>query len=241
MKAEIYSNLEISSDIILPYRIYIPEKYSADKAYPLMIFMHGAGERGNDNKHLHSIDANRYFYYILEDEKLKNEFILIAPQCASDCRWVEHDWSESVYDFNPEEQLSVPLKLFYDLLENEIFVKYNIDMDRLLMTGISMGGFATWFTMMLRPQFLAAAVPVCGGADPKTAESIKNIPMRIFHSDDDPVVPSDSFHAMKKALESCGARDFGATLYTDEGHGSWKRAYLERAVFDWFISKHKNK
>ena len=200
MKPMVHTNLRISESVTLPYRLYVPENYDSNKKYAVMIFMHGAGERGTNNMQLHAEDANRYFYYILNDEKLKDEFILIAPQCHPDHRWVETDWGHSVYEYCPSCQLSVPMTLFYDLLDNEIFAKYSIDMNRILMTGISMGGFATWFTMMYQPDLLAAAVPVCGGADPKMADRIKHIPTWIFHSDDDTVVPSDSFHAMKKAL-----------------------------------------
>lgn len=239
MKPMFYENPKISEKVTLPYRIYVPENYDANKKYALMIFMHGAGERGSDNKQLHALGANRYFYYVLEDSKLKDDFILLAPQCHADHRWVEQDWSQSVYEFCPSCQLSVPMTLFYDFLDNELCVKYNIDKDRILMTGLSMGGFATWFTMMYQPDLLAAAIPICGGADPKMAESIKNIPIWMFHSDDDPVVPSDSYHAMKKALEDVNAPDFNATLYTHEGHGSWDRAYLEKPAFDWFISRRK--
>lgn len=239
MKPMVHSNPKISEDITLPYRIYIPESYDSNKKYAVMIFMHGAGERGTNNMQLHSEDANRYFYYIVNDEKLKDEFILIAPQCHPDHRWVETDWDHSVYEYCPACQLSVPMTLFYDLLDNEIFAKYSVDMDRILMTGLSMGGFATWFTMMYQPDLLAAAIPVCGGADPQMADMIKHIPTWVFHSDDDPVVPSDSFHAMKKALEAADAPDFHATLYTHEGHGSWCRAYLEKPTFDWFISRRK--
>ena len=241
MKPLVHVNKKISETVTLPYRIYIPENYDPNKKYPLMIFMHGAGERGTDNMQLHSVDANRYFYYIIEDDRLKDEYILIAPQCHPEHRWVEQDWSQSVYEFCPSCQLSVPLTLFYDLLDNEIFTKYNIDMNKILMTGLSMGGFATWFTMMYQPNLLAAAIPICGGADPKMAEIIKNIPIWIFHSDDDPGVPSKSLHAMKKALEEVNATVFHATLYTHEGHGCWGRAYLEKPTFDWFISRNKNK
>ncbi len=239
MKPMVYENRKINEKVTLPYRIYVPENYDANKKYALMIFMHGAGERGTDNMQLHSVGANRYFHYVLGDPKLKDEFILLAPQCHDDHRWVEQDWSQSVYDFCPSCQLSVPMTLFYDFLDNELCVKYNIDKDRILMTGLSMGGFATWFTMMYQPDLLAAAIPICGGADPKMAESIKNIPIWMFHSDDDPVVPSDSYHAMKKALEDVDAPDFNATLYTSEGHCSWDRAYLEKPAFDWFISRRK--
>lgn len=239
MKPLVHTNPKISEDVTLPYRMYVPESYDHNKKYSLMIFMHGAGERGEDNMQLHSEDANRYFYYVLGDEKLKEDFILIAPQCHPDHRWVEQNWEQSVYEYCPACQLSVPMTLFYDLLDNVIFENYSIDKNRILMTGISMGGFATWFTMMYQPDLLAAAVPVCGGADPNMAEMIKHIPTWFFHSDDDPVVPSDSFHAMKKAFEGTEASDVHSTLYEHEGHGCWFRAYLEKPTFDWFISRKK--
>ena len=238
MKPCEYNNESVSSEISLPYRIYVPENYDCNKKYSLLIYMHGAGERGTNNEHLCLPSMYRYFTYILEDEKLKDEFILIAPQCHPSCRWVEHGWGQSVYDYS-KDLISVPLTLFYRLLDKEILVKYNIDKKSILMTGMSMGGFATWFTMMTRPDFLAAAIPVCGGADPKMAEALKNIPIWIFHSDDDPIVPSDSFHAMKKAMEDVNAADFHATLYQHDGHDSWTRAYLEKPTFDWFMSKRK--
>lgn len=240
MKPKIYTNAVIGENVTLPYRIYVPDSYSPEKKYGLMIFMHGSGERGNNNLQLHEIGANRYFYYIAEDEKLKDEFILLAPQCADGYSWVESDWEKSVYDFDPETQLSVPLKLFYDFVDNDLCVNYNIDSDRILMTGISMGGYATWFTMMFRPDLLAAAIPVCGGADPKMAEVMKDIPTWVFHSEDDPEVPSISLNAMSEAMQKAGATDFHSTLYKHEGHFSWTRAYSEKPAFDWFISRRKD-
>ena len=239
MKPYVYANEAISETVKLPYLMYVPESYDPAKKYKVLFFMHGMGERGSDHKHLGDEGYCRYLCYVLEDPKLREEFILIAPQCEKSCTWVTIEAMVNYLETKefPGTSLSPALALVYDLLENKLAKDYNIDGSRIYMTGLSMGGFATWYTVIHKPNLLAAAVPVCGGGDTKDLHKAKNVPIWAFHSLDDNLVPAECLTVAKEVMERENAPDFHATMYEHEGHGSWVRAFLERDVFDWMISK----
>ena len=239
MNSYYYENKEISETVKLPYRMYVPESYDPAKKYKVLIFMHGMGERGSNHNHLGDEGYCRYLCYVLDDPKLREEFILLAPQCELSCTWVTLEAMKNALELKsfPGTSCSEALALVYDFLENKLAKEYNIDGSRIYMTGLSMGGFATWYTLIHKPHLLAAGVPVCGGGDPKDLHKAKHTPIWAFHSSDDNVVPSACLTVAKEVMERENALDFHATMYEHEGHGSWVRAYLERDVFEWMISK----
>lgn len=229
----------ISTQVKLPYRIYIPESYTSEKKYKVLIFMHGAGERGSDNNHLCKEDYHRYLRYVLDDPILRNEFILFAPQCEKSCTWVTLTANTDTLEIKsfPKTECSDALALVYDFIENKLTSNYNIDGRRIYMTGLSMGAFATWYTLIHKPNLLAAAVPICGGGDPKDIHKAKNTPIWAFHSLDDDVVPAECLTIAEEIMKQENAKDFHATMYENEGHGSFIRAYKDKDVFNWMISK----
>ncbi|MBP0990040.1 MAG: prolyl oligopeptidase family serine peptidase, partial [Oscillospiraceae bacterium] len=133
-------------------------------------------------------------------------------------------------------QQTVPMKLLVSLLQNEILENYAIDPDRIYVTGISAGGFATWDLICRYPDLFAAAIPVCGGCDVNYAEAIKDIPIRIYHSSDDTIVSDAGSRQMYEELKKLGA---DVEFYDTKpwGHGAWGKAYAEKDLLSWMMSK----
>ena len=158
---------KIVQEVDLNYLLFLPESYNNDQEtnWPLILFLHGIGERGNDLELLkiHGIPK------IVEKEK-KFPFIAISPQCPAD-----YDWRDGIM----QETL---LELLEKTLNN-----YRVDKDRVYITGLSMGGYGTWALATKRPDLFAAAVPICGGGDPSTASLLKNLPIWVFHGARDKV------------------------------------------------------
>jgi len=217
----------------LPYRIYIPEDYDCGKSYPLVLFLHGAGERGTDNS-LHLTRIANVCDLILSDIEKYGDCVIIAPQCPVTAQWVDTPWEKGGYSVK-EVKKSVYMRAAEELLAATIS-DYSIDKKRIYVSGLSMGGFATWDVVMRNPELFAAAVPVCGGADPETAESIKNVPIWTIHSTGDLLVPFSGTEDMVLALEKVGG-DIRFTLTDLYGHSAWLGIYDTTEVIDWIFSK----
>ena len=197
------------------YRLYVPETYDDAKAIPLVLFLHGAGERGNDNRA--QTKKNSVMQTLLDEENLaKYPCIVLAPQCPED------DWWDT-------KELRVLLLMTQ--------VTYNIDAARIYVTGISMGGFATWNLLAEYPDYFAAAVPVCGGGDADTATLFKDVPIWAFHGAKDTTVRPEGSRDMVKALEDAGAKEVKYTEYPEEKHQSWEKAYREAELFPWMFAQ----
>ena len=168
---------------VLPYRLYDPKLGSGR---PLLVFLHGAGERGTDNE----VTLSKPVAPFAEECALDLEdygAYLLAPQCACDHQWVDKPWGKGSYD-----QSSIPISKHLAAaksLIDEIVEKYDIDKNRIYIMGCSMGGFGTWDMITRFPGYFRAALPICGGADPKMAEKIKDMPIWTFHGDADDAVP----------------------------------------------------
>jgi predicted peptidase len=197
--------------IELKYLLYLPEGYDQDKAkkWPLILFLHGAGERGDDiNKvKLHGPPK------ILQNRK-DFPFIVVSPQCPAGSWWE-------------------PLPLIS--LLDEIQKDYRVDPDRVYLTGLSMGGFGTWELATRYPDRFAAIAPICGGGRPVLAGWIKDIPVWVFHGDADPVVPVKQSDDMVEALKRVGA-DVKYTRYPGVGHDAWTATYANPELYKWFLS-----
>ncbi|MCC6509118.1 MAG: prolyl oligopeptidase family serine peptidase, partial [Pirellulaceae bacterium] len=147
----------------LNYRLLKPSPYNADRKYPLVIFLHGAGERGADNKAqlIHGMAD-----FCKPKWREKYPCYVVAPQCPEGKKWVEVDWSADSHDM--PEAPSESLQLVFELADT--MVKDSaVNENRIYITGLSMGGYGTWDALARRPGFFAAGVPICGGGDPKTA------------------------------------------------------------------------
>lgn len=217
---------------ILRYRQHLPKNVAAGKKLPLVLFLHGAGERGTNNvsQLKHGVSA-----LLQHGAKANDPAVLLAPQCPSGMQWVNVPWSAPSHTM--PEQPSVSMRLALALLREKL-ATLPIDPDRVYVTGVSMGGYGTWDAIQREPALFAAALPICGGGDTARAPSIKNIPVWTFHGDKDTAVPVNRSRDMAKALEACGGK-IQYREYPGAGHDVWTRTYNDSDVLAWFFSQHR--
>lgn len=214
----------------LNYRFLKPEVVEPGKKYPLVIFLHGAGERGDDNtkQMVHGIPE-----FIRPDMRRDYPCFLIAPQCPEFRRWVEVDWSASAHKL--PKDASEPASLVIDLLA-QLAHDLPIDTKRIYLTGLSMGGYGTWDLIARRPDLFAAAVPICGGGDEGTAERFAKMPIWVFHGAKDTGVKPERSRNMIAALKKAGGQP-RYTEYPEVGHNSWAPAYREPELYKWLFAQ----
>lgn len=219
-------------DFTLNYRLYVPPDLPEGEKVPLVLFLHGAGERGDDNAKplIHGIS------FLLEYQKKSYQpAILLIPQCPTDKRWVEVHWGDDAHTM-PEES-SLPMQAVLKLLK-QTMQELPVDPQRVYVTGISMGGFGAWDIIQRAPELFAAAMLVCGGGDPAQAARLKKLPIWAFHGAVDPVVKPFRSRAMIQAIKEAGGRPI-YTEYPGVAHVSWTQTYSNRAVLDWLFAQHK--
>lgn len=217
---------EAANGIELPYQIHYPESYSFEEKAPLLLFLHGAGERGNDNEAqmLHGGD-------LLRSSEILRNVIVIAPQCPEEDRWATRGGKWEL-DYDPV--LNAPLAAVKELLD--CFVKTGIaDPDHVYATGLSMGGMGTFDLTMAYPGYFAAVSPICGTVNSREiAEYEGNTAFRIYHGEADPVVdPKGSYNAYE-TLKANG-KDAVLITYPGVGHNSWDNAFAEPDYLSWFF------
>lgn len=222
-----------NEDTTLPYRLYVPFNYNPENKYPILLNLHGAGLRGNNNQ--------RQLMFI--DEAMKNpnltadECIIVFPQCPENEKWVDASWSLGSYslDNTPE---SNEMKAVIELL-GQLQEKYSVDEKRIYVMGFSMGGYGTWNALMNHPDLFAAGIPMCGAGDPSKAEILKDIPIWAVHGGLDPTVPVQGSRDMAQALEAIGAPDFHYTEIPTAEHDVWNYTYDSEEMFTWLLSRVK--
>lgn len=221
-------------NVSLPYRIYYPTGYSTNGSvkYPVLLFLHGAGERGTDN--YRHVDANDG---LLRRLIQSDECVVIAPQCPNNAQWVNTDWGKGSYD-STVNTASAYLDAAKSLLLNEIN-KGGIDRNRVWVSGISMGGYGTWNLAMYNPDLFAAAIPVCGAGDLNKAYALVDMPIWTFHGDADPIVPVSGTREMYAAVKAAGGNNITYTEYPGVDHGSWNNAFAEENLLTWLFAQTK--
>ncbi|GAB4408937.1 MAG: dienelactone hydrolase family protein [Microscillaceae bacterium] len=229
---EFERHLFVLGEDTLPYRLMRPLQAEAQKSYPLVLFLHGAGERGTENEipltHIAPL-------FTSSEARQKYPCFVLVPQCPKNRRWVEVDWGAERHDFPQEASWSMKLTLaLLDSLKKEL----SVDKHRCYVTGLSMGGYGTWDILARQPDTFAAAAPICGGADEKTAPLIKHIPIWNFHGALDAVVKPSRSRNMIQALQAAGGQ-VRYTEYPDVQHGSWKPAYAEPEFLHWLFTQKK--
>ena len=204
---------QIVREITLDYLLFLPQDYGKDagRKWPLMIFLHGSGERGSDVNKVKVHGPPK-----VVAQKKDFPFVLVSPQCPEGKGW------------EPEEVVA---------LLDEIQAKFKIDPDRVYLTGLSMGGFGTWETATQYPDRFAAIAPVCGGGRPSVAGRLKGVPAWVFHGEKDDIVPIKRSEEMVEALKAAGG-NVQFTRYPDAGHDSWTVTYDNPKLYDWFL-QHK--
>ncbi len=216
----------------LLYRQLFPD-YDTLRKYPLVIFLHGSGERGNDNEAQLKWGVQNF----ATDEMMHlHPAIVIAPQCPTGKGWSNFSNSNRG-PMSLQSIPSKPMELLISLIR-QVEKKFPVDTNRIYITGLSMGGFGTYDAIERYPDMFAAAVPVCGGGDVSIASTIASIPLWIFHGSEDPTVNPQYSLDMAEALRKAGAHP-GLTMYPETGHFSWIAAYSDPAMMEWLFRQHK--
>ncbi len=193
------------------YILHLPENYESSKSkWPLLLFLHGAGECGNN---LDMVLRNGP--PMLADKGKEFPFIVLSPQCP-----IMHYWENEILD-----------KLLLSIVG-----QYRVNTYRVYLTGLSMGGFGTWSLAKKHPRRFAAIAPVCGGANPHIAEYIKHIPCWIFHGAKDQIIPLERSQEMADALKKRGA-NVKFTVYPFAEHDSWTETYNNDELYEWFMEQ----
>lgn len=213
----------------LNYRQLISD-YDPISKYPLVIFLHGSGERGDDNE----AQLKWGVLNFASDQNMKmHPSIVIAPQCPKNMSWGNFSYEDMSLQPSPTE----PMKLLMELI-NQSILKLPVDINRIYITGLSMGGYGTFDAISRYPNLFAAAVPVCGGGDVSKASSISHIPIWIFHGALDGAVNPVLSQDMVAALTKEGAHP-GFTQYPEVGHFSWIAAYSDTMMMEWLFRQRK--
>lgn len=216
----------------VPYRLMKPEKIEKDKSYPLILFLHGGGENGSDNDlHLYIGAAD----FAKPENREKHPCFALFPQCPAGSHWIQRDRRSRLVGKN--DKTSDPLDLAFVLVE-KLMTELPIDKDRIYVTGLCTGGVGTWTAIQRRPDFFAAAIPICGGGDTNQAEKLKNIPLWAFHGDQDKVVPVEDTKKTIAALIKVGGKP-KMTIYPGVGHNSWSATYGNPEVLNWLFDQKK--
>ena len=196
------------TDTPLPYLLYTPDTAAN---VPVILFLHGSGERGDDLVHV----GDEGLPEILAN--LPEAATVVAPQCPEDSRWTEH------------------LETLEKILD-EVAARYAVDPKRIYLTGLSLGGQGAWYLAARHPERFAALVPVCGRSNPEEADRLVNLPTWVFHGADDAVVPPEESEKMVRALREAGGHA-KLTVYPNVGHNSWARAYAEDDLYAWMFAQ----
>jgi len=221
---------QAASGLELPYQIFFPKESEKTKM-PVFIWLHGIGERGNDNL----IQLKHVVPYLVSDTiQKKFPCIVAAPQCPENDFWAplnHKEWGTGKQEKATKSMLAV-MEWIAELIKDP-----RVDPSRVYVGGLSMGGFGTLDLISRRPEWFAAAVPVCGGIDVDRAPTFKNVPVWIFHGAKDPVVPVKLSRDLVKALEKAGAKP-NYTEYPEGGHDVWNPAIREKGLMEWLFAQH---
>jgi predicted peptidase len=228
----------IQQNDTLPYRILYPSNFDTAKEYPLVLVLHGAGERGNDNEEQLKHGAELFLEH-------QQEFpaIVVFPQCPKDSYWsnvniVPDENGKRTFNFRkrgkPTEAMNNLLGLLDELQESG-----QVDEGSIYIGGLSMGGMGTFELLRRKPNTFAAAFPICGGGHPATARKFaEKVPLWVFHGEEDSVVPVEKSRIMAEAIEKAGG-NVKLTIYPDVDHNSWDYAFKEPELLPWLFSHEK--
>lgn len=231
----------LSEGKVLPYRILYPENYDRTKKYPVILLLHGAGERGSDNQ-MQLIHGSKLF---LKEENRKNfPAIVIFPQCPADNFWaaakVDRTKQPFKIEFDYAGEPNWPLVAANELVK-KIAKEEAVDEKRIYISGLSMGGMGTFESVYRYPTLYAAALPICGGGNSMLYdERVKNIPFWVFHGAVDAVVSPKRSQEMVDRLKALKAK-VKYTEYPGVNHNSWDNAFAEPDYLKWMFEQKKKK
>ena len=222
----------------LRYRELLPENYNPQQKYPLVLFLHGAGERGSDNQ-AQLTHGSMMFTNPVNREKYPA--IVLFPQCPKDYFWSFEKRPEGKLDVNvfpADYKISSILQAVKGLLDKHI-ASGSVDTDRIYVMGLSMGGMGTFDLVCRFPDIFAAAIPICGGVNPERLKATAGkVKFRIYHGDKDDTVPVENSRKAYRALKACGA-DVEYFEIVGCNHGSWDPAFNQPDFFSWLFKQKK--
>jgi predicted peptidase len=194
------------------YLLFLPKEVSQQKGKrPLILFLHGSGERGNDNLPLVAVHGPP----MIAKKNADFPFVVVSPQCPSEQRWDS--------------------KVLLALL-NDVIASHDVDPQRIYLTGLSMGGYGSWMLAAAAPNRFAAIVPICGGGNPEDAGKLKSLPIWVFHGAKDSAVSLKKSEEMVAALKKVGS-DVKFTVYPNAGHNSWTATYDNPKLYEWLLKQ----
>jgi predicted peptidase len=216
----------------LNYRLLKPKDYDPNRKYPLVLFLHGAGERGDDNQRQLVHGMNDF----ASDEVMgKYPAFVVAPQCPNGKKWVEVDWGAATH--TAPDKPSTSLQLAFETLA-ALQKEFSIDDSRIYVTGLSMGGYGTWDAAERKPDYFAAAAPICGGGDEGNAKKLAKLPIWAFHGDQDGAVKVERTRRMIEAIKAAGGEP-KYTEYAGVGHNSWSQTYRNPEFYAWLFAQQR--
>ncbi len=222
----------------LPYRILLPESYNPAHTYPLILFLHGSGERGHDNEAQLVHGAS---LFLLDSVRKNYPAIVVFPQCAVSSYWsnVQFQYDSTgkreLFIFSASGEPTTAMKLLQQLLFG-ILKTYPVNKKQVYVGGLSMGGMGTFELVRRNPALFAAAFPICGGGAPAAAPAMKQVKWWVFHGEADDVVPPAYSADMVAALQSAGA-EVKFSLYPGVNHNSWDPAFAEPGLLPWLFAQ----
>lgn len=210
---------KITRKLEASYLLFLPKGYDpkAKKEWPLMLFLHGAGERGSDLRKVAVHGPPK-----IVKSRPDFPFILVSPQCPTD-----QVWSDEV---------------LLGLLDS-VIARHKVDTNRVYLTGLSMGGYGTWSLGVKYPERFAAIAPICGGGETinvllssrAKAPALKSLPIWAFHGAKDSVVKPEESQRMVNALKAAGVKEIELTVYPEANHDSWTETYANEKLYEWFL------
>jgi predicted peptidase len=207
---------KITTTVSADYLLFLPRDYNAKKSrrWPLILFLHGAGERGTNLWLVAKHGPPK-----IVRTKPEFPFIVVSPQCPAGQRWD-----------------NATLLGLLDV----VIKKYRVDKSRIYLTGLSMGGFGTWNLGVSYPEKFAAIAPICGGGQPSRARALKKVPIWAFHGAKDETVPPRATEDMVEAVRAAGG-NVRLTVYPEAGHDSWTETYANPELYTWLLSHTREK
>jgi predicted peptidase len=222
----------------LPYRLLLPKNFDATKEYPLVLVLHGAGERGNDNE-AQLVHGAKLFV----QDSVRDRFpaIVVFPQCPRAGYWApvqfgQENGGRRTFGYPPDAPATRPMQLVMQLLDT-LNQQYSLDDDRMYVGGLSMGGMGTFDLVARKPRTFAAAFPICGGGAPEHAKALRRTKWWVFHGDADAVVPWQLSEIMVAAIKQQRRASVKFTLYPGVNHNSWDNAFAEPQLLPWLFAQ----
>ena len=219
----------------LAYRLYVPPNYDPAKKYPLLLFLHGSGARGDDNRQQ---VGEELAHFAAALQALEPVFVL-APQCPRSDKWVSGGRKAPFLNYRVGDRAESDANKLVLALLDDLGRQYSLDDDRLYVSGYSSGAAGTWDLLLRRPSHpFAAAVPVTGTNDPQRAARVASLPLWVFHGSADALSPVDNAREMVSALQRLGSA-VRYTEYAEVGHGTLGLAYREADLPRWLLGQRR--